>query len=59
MNPYGIHDFEKKPAGIGDMKVEAGKKVTFRYRFLFHTGDEKEGKVAEHYKEYAATKAAN
>ncbi len=58
VNPYGIHDFEKKPAGTGDMKVEAGKKVTFRYRFLFHTGDEKEGKVSEHYKEYAATKAA-
>lgn len=58
VNPYGIHDFEKKPAGTGDLKVEAGKKVTFRYRFLFHTGDEKEGKVAEHYKEYATTKAA-
>ncbi|MFZ2639601.1 MAG: PmoA family protein [Verrucomicrobiia bacterium] len=58
VNPYGIHDFEKKPAGTGDLKVEAGKKVTFRYRFLFHTGDEKGGKVSEHYKEYAATKAA-
>ncbi|MBI5819116.1 MAG: PmoA family protein [Verrucomicrobia bacterium] len=58
VNPYGIHDFEKKPAGTGDLKVEAGKKVTFRYRFLFHTGDEKEGKVAEHYKEYATTNAA-
>jgi len=62
-NPYGIHDFtakteQKQPAGTGDLKVEAGKKVTFRYRFLFHTGDEKEGKVAEHYKKYAATKAA-
>ena len=41
------------------MKIEAGKKVTFRYRFLFHTGDEKTGKVAELYKEYAASKAAN
>ncbi|MCX6910460.1 MAG: PmoA family protein [Verrucomicrobia bacterium] len=62
-NPYGIHDFtakdaEKQPAGAGDLKVAAGKKVTFRYRFLFHTGDEKEGKVAEHYKKYAATKTA-
>jgi hypothetical protein len=62
-NPYGIHDFTAKteaaqPAGAGDLKVVAGKKVTFRYRFLFHTGDEKEGKVAEHYKKFAATKAA-
>jgi len=62
-NPYGIHDFtakteQKQPVGAGDLKVAAGKKVTFRYRFLFHTGDEKEGKVAEHYKKYAATKTA-
>ena len=52
-NPFGIHDFEKKPAGSGDMKIPANQSVTFRYRFYLHEGDEKQGRVAEYYKEYA------
>lgn len=56
VNPFGIHDFEKKPAGAGDMVIPAGQSVTFKYRFYFHKGDEKQGKVAEHYNQYAATK---
>ena len=52
-NPFGIHDFEKKPAGTGNLTVAAGKSITFRYRFYLHRGDEKEGKVAERYAEYA------
>ncbi len=55
-NPFGIHDFEKKPAGTGNLTVKAGESVTFRYRFYFHKGDEKQAKVAEYYREYAATK---
>ncbi|OHB75471.1 MAG: hypothetical protein A2Z25_21615 [Planctomycetes bacterium RBG_16_55_9] len=55
-NPFGVHDFERKPAGAGDITIPAGESLTFKYRFYFHKGDEKEGKVAEHYKEYAATK---
>jgi len=51
-NPFGLHDFEKKPAGAGNLKVAAGQSVTFRYRFYVHRGDEKEGKVAQHYEEY-------
>jgi hypothetical protein len=58
VNPFGIHDFEGKPAKTGDFVIEAGKSVTFKYRFYFHKGDEKDGKVAEHYNEYTAeTKA--
>jgi len=52
-NPFGIHDFEKKPAGIGNLTVKAGESVTFRYRFYFHKGDDKQAKVAELYREYA------
>ncbi|MCI0745673.1 MAG: PmoA family protein [Verrucomicrobia subdivision 3 bacterium] len=52
-NPFGAHDFEKKPAGTGNLKIAPGKSVTFKYRFYIHEGDEKEGKVAEHYAEYA------
>jgi len=52
-NPFGLHYFENKPAGTGDFTVEAGQDVTFKYRFYFHKGDEKAGKVAERYSEYA------
>ena len=53
VNPFGIHDFENKPAGTGDLVIPAGQSVTFKYRFFFHKGDEKQGKVAEHYRDYA------
>ena len=55
-NPFGAHDFEKKPKGTGDLTIKSGDSVTFRYRFYFHKGDEKQSKVAEHYREYAAAK---
>jgi len=54
-NPFGIHDFErlgKDRAHEGDLKVPSGETLTFRYRVYFHTGDEIEGKVADHYAEY-------
>jgi sugar phosphate isomerase/epimerase len=56
VNPFGVHDFEKKPAGTGDIKIPAGESLTFKYRFYFHKGDDKQGKVAEHYREYEAIK---
>ena len=52
-NPFGLHDFEKKPKGAGDLVVPAGKSITFHYRFYCHRGDEKEAKVAEEYTQYA------
>lgn len=55
-NPFGLHDFEKKPAGTGDFTIPAGQSVTFRYRFYLHEGDEKQGRVAEMYREYAKAK---
>lgn len=53
-NPFGIHDFERKPAGAGDLVVARGETATFRYRFYFHRGNELEGKVAERFREYVA-----
>jgi len=53
-NPFGLHDFEEKPAGAGDFKIAAGESAAFRYRFYFHEGDEKQAKVAERYQEYAS-----
>ncbi|UCE50292.1 MAG: PmoA family protein [Phycisphaerales bacterium] len=55
-NPFGVHDFEKKEKGVGDISIPAGDSLTFKYRFYFHKGDEKQGKVEQHYREYEATK---
>jgi hypothetical protein len=55
-NPFGVHDFEKKPAGTGEMKIPAGGQLTFRYRFLLHNGDETAGQVAQRYEDYAREK---
>jgi hypothetical protein len=51
-NPFGLHDFEKKEKGAGDLKVKAGEKITFKYRFYLHPGDEKQGKVNEEFDRY-------
>ena len=37
-NPFGIHDFEGKPPGTGDMVLKKDERLTLRDRFLFHTG---------------------
>jgi methane monooxygenase PmoA-like len=52
-NPFGIHDFEKKEAGVGDMKIASGESRTFRYRFLFHSGDVKKADIAGEYSAFA------
>jgi hypothetical protein len=57
-NPFGIHDFEKKPAGTGDLVIPAGQSVSFKYRFYLHEGDTEQGKVAEWFEKYAKTGAA-
>ena len=54
VNPFGLHDFEKKPAHSGDFTILAGQSATFRYRFYIHAGDEKQANVAEMYADYAA-----
>jgi hypothetical protein len=52
-NPFGIHDFDKKPAGAGDITIPAGQSLTWKYRFYLHEGDDKQAKVAERYEDYA------
>ncbi|MEO7298918.1 MAG: PmoA family protein [Verrucomicrobiota bacterium] len=53
-NPYGLHDFEKKPKGAGDFVITAGKSVTYRYRFVFHEGDEKQAGIEHLFKKYSS-----
>ena len=55
-NPFGVHNFEGGKKGIGDIVIEDGKSLTFKYRFYFHKGDSKQAQVAKNYREYAATK---
>jgi len=35
-NPFGVHDFEKKPAGTGALTVPQGQDLRLRYRVLLH-----------------------
>ena len=55
-NVFGLHDYDPKntPRGAGDMKLDAGKTVTFKYRVLFHTGDAASAKLDERYKAWAS-----
>jgi len=55
-NPFGLHDFEKKPKDAGDMTIGAGKTATFRYRFYIHEGSTEEAGVAGQYAEYVKSK---
>lgn len=53
-NPFGIHYFEKNPdKHAGDMEIPDGESRTWRYRVYIHEGDEKQGRVAEAYAEFA------
>lgn len=58
-NPFGQRDFEvaaKHPPGKGDHTISAGGRLTLRYRFYFHYGDEQTARIAERYADYAAGK---
>ncbi len=57
-NPFGIHDFEKKPKGAGNLTIPAGRSLSFRYRFYIHEGDTDAAKVADRYREYTAQSPA-
>ncbi|MEP6664167.1 MAG: DUF6807 family protein, partial [Verrucomicrobiota bacterium] len=56
-NPFGAHEFEKKPKGSGDLIIPPGKSVTFRYRLVLHEGDEKISGIAELYENYSRNRA--
>jgi len=51
-NPYGVHYFEKKSKGAGDINIPSGQSLTWWYRFYIHEGDEKQADVAKHYLDY-------
>ncbi len=53
VNPFGLHDFAKKPVAAGDMVIPAGGSLTLRYRLVLHTGDESAAKIAELWGDYS------
>jgi hypothetical protein len=57
-NPFGLHDYDPKntPKGAGDLKLEPGNTLTFKYRILFHTGDAAAAKLDERYKDWTSGK---
>ena len=52
-NPFGLHDFEKKPKGAGDYVIKKGESLTLRYRWLFHGGDTAAAKIEDRWKKWA------
>lgn len=51
-NPWGLGDFTGGKEN-GAHTIKKGESLSLRYRVIFHTGDEKEGKVAEAFAEYS------
>ena len=53
-NPFGLKDFEQNDKLDGSYAVQAGESLVLRYRFIFHTGDEKTAGIDQAFEEYAA-----
>lgn len=53
-NPFGIHDFEGAAADAGNHTLPKGESLTFRHRFVFHTGDATEAKIEAQYQAWVA-----
>jgi hypothetical protein len=51
-NPFGLSDFTAG-ASNGQYTLPAGDALTLQYRVLLHKGDEKAGRVAEAFAEFA------
>lgn len=51
-NPFGLHDFTGG-ASKGEFTLPEGQTLKLRYRVLLHKGDEKVGRVAEAFAEFA------
>lgn len=55
-NPFGVHDFEKKPAHTGDLTVPVGKERTFRYRVVLYRGAAEAKAIDTAWKAWSAKK---
>ena len=55
-NPFGVAHFVGDKEMTDGTRIKQGESLIFRYRVILHTGDEKESKIDEQYKEFAAQK---
>jgi hypothetical protein len=54
-NPFGLHDFQKKPSGAGDHVVPQGQSLECCYRIAFLPSLLDEAAIAAAYSEFAAS----
>lgn len=52
-NPFGVRDFTADKTADGSHSMAKGESFVLRHRVLLHKGDEREGRVAEIYADYA------
>ncbi len=52
-NPFGEYHFTGAKEKTNGVRMKQGEKLLFRYRVMLHVGDEKAGRVAERYAEFA------
>ena len=52
-NPFGVHDFEKKPDGAGDFVVKRGEVLALQYRVLLHGEGWDDARIEAAYERWA------
>jgi hypothetical protein len=52
-NPFAVHAMAGTKNVDGSFTIPSGESIALRYRVYLHRGNEKEGKVAEAYSDYA------
>ncbi|MBC23364.1 MAG: hypothetical protein CMJ32_05540 [Phycisphaerae bacterium] len=55
-NPFGIHDFEKKPPGTGDLVLEPGSTLKLKYRIELDTAKADPDAINSRWKRWSARK---
>ncbi len=53
-NPFGIHDFESKPAGTGDWVLDENSERVFRYRVVITDGEVDVTSTTTHWSSWSA-----
>ena len=54
-NPFGVKEFAHDRGQDGSYTIPAGASLALRYRVLIHHGDHREARVADAYRQYAAS----
>ncbi|HWB95127.1 MAG TPA: PmoA family protein [Bryobacteraceae bacterium] len=55
-NPFGVSDFERDKSKNGNLTIQVGQPLRFRYRVIIHPGNYQSANIAEMYKDYEAGK---